>query len=102
MVSPGVPRKVELRWINPPFGEAVTASFNPGWTMTTPQTGYAAPLGVRFRQHDGETVAMAESDVAVALLQGDGSLEQVLAPGVTLFGLAFVPRLLRRTRAPGA
>ena len=78
------------------------AFFDPGWTMTTPQTGYAAPLGVRFRQHDGETVAMAESDVAVALLRGDGSLEQVLAPGVTLFGLAFVPRLLRRTRAPGA
>jgi hypothetical protein len=61
VVLPGISKKVELRWINPPFGETITASFSPGWTTASAQTGYAAPFDLRYLQEGGETVAMAES-----------------------------------------
>jgi hypothetical protein len=95
---PEIPGKVELRWINPPFGEPVTASFSPGWTRATAQTGYAAPFDVRYIQQGGETVAMADSDIALAIQQGDGFLRWVLVVGVALFALAFTPRLVRKVR----
>ena len=98
VLIPGIAGKVELRWINPPFGEPVTASFSPGWTTATPQTGYAAPFGVRYLERGGETVAMAESDIELAIQQDDGVLGWVLIVGVAVFALAFLPRLLRPKR----
>ncbi len=99
VLIPGIAGKVDLRWINPPFGEPVTASFSPGWTIATAQTGYAAPFRVRYLERGGEIVAMAESDIELAIQQDDGVLGWVLIVGVAVFALAFMPRLLRRSRA---
>jgi hypothetical protein len=98
VLIPEIPRKVELRWINPPFGQSITASFSPGWTVATAQTGYAAPFDVRYVQHGGDTVAMADSDIDLAIRQDDGVFGWVLVVGVAVFALAFTPRLVRKVR----
>ena len=98
VVIPEIPRKIELQWINPPFGESITPPFSPGWTAATAQTGYAAPFDVRYVQQGGETVAMADSDIALAVRQDDGVFRWVLVVGLAVFALAFTPRLVRKVR----
>lgn len=97
VLVPGHPDKVELRWINPPFGQPLTAAFAPGWTPATTGTGYAAPLEVRYLEKDGDTTAMAQSDILGAVERDDGVFGWVLVSGIALFVLGFLPRLRRRS-----
>ncbi len=99
VLIPGDPHKVELRWINPPFGQPLTAAFAPGWTPATTATGYAAPLEVRYVKKDGNITAMAQVDVLRAVERDDGVFGWVLAAGIALFLLGFLPRLRRRRRS---
>ena len=97
VLIPGNPDKVELRWIDPPFGQPLTAALAPGWTAATPGTGWA-PLEVRYMVKDRDTTAMAQSDILGALERDDGVFGWVLIIGMALFALGFLPRLLRRRR----
>ena len=97
VLIPGSPDKVELHWIDPPFGQPVTAAFTPGWTPATAGTGYAAPIEVRYVSKDGDTTAMAQSDILGAVERDDGVFGWVLVGGIALFLLGFVPRLWRRS-----
>jgi hypothetical protein len=69
VLLPGVRDEVELRWINPPFGQPLTPAFTPGWATATPTTGYAAPLPVRYLRQDGDAVVMAQPDIDAAVAQ---------------------------------
>ena len=97
VLIPGSRDKVELHGIDPPFGQPLTAAFAPGWTAATTGTGYAAPLEVRYVHKDGDTTAMAQSDIVGAVERDDGVFGWVLLIGLALFVLGFLPRLRRRS-----
>lgn len=48
-------------------------------------------------QKDGDTTAMAQSDILGAVERDDGVFGWVLLSGLALFVLGFLPRLRRRS-----
>ena len=99
VVLPGTERHVELSWISPPLDPRVPPGSVPGWIPATSETGYAAPLHIRYIARDGETVVMAQSDVEACLERDDGTMAWVTLAGALVFGLAFGPRLIRARAA---
>jgi hypothetical protein len=54
---------------------------------------------VRYVEKDGDTTAMAQTDILGAVERDDGVFGWVLVSGIALVLLGFLPRLRRRRRS---